>query len=170
VTEPTEDKALEEYLRRKSALSMGYRRMYIEEAPPPELDRAITARARRALRWLAPALVAAVMAVALIGAANYGVKAWMNAMVVMEKSMKQRRDERQKQLEKERAEQPIGVVIDADDIPKQDAADAAAREQIDRIARAAWLEKIEALKREGKTEEAEAEMQRFRQAYPDAAK
>lgn len=170
MTEPAEDKALEEYLRRKSALSMGYKRMYIEEAPPPELDRAITARARRALRWLAPALVAIVMAVALIAAANYGVKAWMNAMVVMEKSMKQRREERQKQIDKQRAETPIGVVIDADDIPKQEAADAAAREQIDRIARAAWLEKIEALKSEGKIEEAEAELQKFQQAYPDAAK
>lgn len=170
MTEPAEDKALEEYLRRKSALSMGYKRLYIEEAPPPELDRAVTARARRALRWLLPALLAIGMGVALITAANFGVNAWMKAMVVMEKSLKERREERRKQIEKERAEQPIGVVIDANDIAKQEAADAAAREQIDRIARTAWLEKIEALKREGKAGEAEAELQRFQQAYPNAAK
>ena len=57
MSEQLEDKELEEYLRRKSALSLGYKRIYIE-APPQELDRAVAARARRALRWLGPALVA----------------------------------------------------------------------------------------------------------------
>lgn len=170
MTEPAEDKALEEYLRRKSALSMGYRRLYIEEAPPPELDRAVTARARRALRWLVPALLAVAMGAALIMAANFGVNAWMDAMVVMEKSLKERREERRKQIEKERAEQPVTVVIDAKDIAAQQLADAAAREKADQIARTEWLAKIEALKREGKTAEAETEQRRFEQAYPSSAK
>lgn len=170
MTEPVEDKALEEYLRRKSALSMGYKRLYVEEAPPPELDRAIAARARRALRWLVPALLATAMAAVLIAAANFGVNAWMGAMVAAEKNMKQRREEQRKKLEEERAKQPVTVVIDANATPTQQTSDAATREQAEQVARTEWLEKIEALKREGKTAEAEAELQRFRQAYPDGAK
>jgi len=170
VSEPAEDKALEEYLRRKSALSMGYKRLYVEETTPPELDRAVTARARRALRWLVPALLAGGIAVALITAANFGVNAWMGAMVAAEKNLKERREAQRKKQDEERAKQPVTVIIDANANPPQATVDTAARKQIDQIARTEWIEKIETLKREGKTAEANEELKRFQQAYPNAVK
>ncbi len=172
VSEPRDDKALEEYLRRKSALSMGYKKIYVE-APPVELDRAIAARARRALRWLVPGILAACIALGLMVVVNIGVSKLMQATVSAERNALKIRKEQNEELERERARQPIAVVIDAKDIPKEEAREAAAAAEELKIkvaAREQWLAKIEALKRDGKQAEADAELRRFQKTYPDSIK
>ena len=172
MSEPRDDKALEEYLRRKSALSMGYKKIYVE-APPVELDRAIAARARRALRWLVPGLLAAVIALGLMVVVNIGVSRLMQATVSAERNALRVRKEQKEELERERARQPITVVIDAKDIPKEQAREAAAAAEelkIRTAAREHWLAKIEALERDGKQAEADAELRRFQETYPGSVK
>jgi hypothetical protein len=169
VSTPAEDKDLEEYLRRKSALSLGYKKIYIE-APPEELDRAITARARRALRWLVPGIISAAIAIGLVVGINVGVNNLLTVTIQAEKTQARLRKEREEQLERERASQPISVMIDAKNIAPQAAKDAAEKLKAEQAAREQALAKIEALKREGKQAEAEAELRRFNAAYPAAKK
>src|SRR5215831_17692476 len=94
VSDPSEDRMLEEYLHRKSAISMGYRRIYVE-APPPELDRTVTARARRALRWLVPGAIATVIAITLVLGVNYTVTKYMSLLVGAQKNIERLEAERQ---------------------------------------------------------------------------
>jgi hypothetical protein len=165
VSTPAEDKDLEEYLRRKSALSLGYKKIYLE-APPPELDRAITARARRALRWLVPGILSAIIAIGLVVGINVGVNNLLTVTVNAERTQNRLRKEREEELERERASQPISVMIDAKDIAKEEAKKNAEKLKAEQAARAQWLDKIETLKREGKQAEAEAELRKFNRAYP----
>jgi hypothetical protein len=165
VSTPAEDKDLEEYLRRKSALSLGYKKIYLE-APPPELDRAIAARARRALRWLVPGILSAVIAIGLVVGINVGVNNLLTVTVNAERTQIRLRKEREEELERERASQPISVMIDAKDIAKEEAKKNAEKLKAEQAARAQWLDKIETLKREGKQAEAEAELRKFNRAYP----
>jgi hypothetical protein len=170
VSTPAEDKDLEDYLRRKSAVSLGYKKIYVE-APPPELDRAITARARRALRWLVPAIISATIAIGLIASLNYAVSKLMQASVIAERNAVKLREERKAQQDRERLKQPIGVMIDANDIAPQEAKAAAdARKLIEKQARDQWLAEIETLRRQGKHATAEAELRRLNAAYPEYAK
>ena len=170
VSTPAEDKDLEEYLRRKSALSLGYKKLYIE-APPEELDRAIAARARRALRWLVPGILSAAIAIGLVVGVNMGVTNLMRVSVEAERNQNKLRQEREAQQERERLSQPIAVMIDAKDIAAQEAKDAQAAQQKAReAARAQWLAEIEALRRAGKDTKADTEQRRFDAAYPDSAK
>src|SRR5215831_4357857 len=155
VSDPIEDRMLEEYLHRKSAISMGYRRIYVE-APSPELDRTVTARARRALRWLVPGAIATLIAIVLIFAVNFTVTKYMSLLVNAQKSMERMDAERQKKEEEERARQPVSVIVDPSQLQQSDA----------RPSREQWLAKIDALKRAGKQAEAQAELKKFRAAYP----
>lgn len=157
MSDPGEDKLLEDYLHRKSALSMGYRRVYVE-TPPPELDRSIEARARRALRWLLPGLLAAVIAIGFAYSINIGVNRYMGAMLGAEKNIQRTNKEIAEQAEKERLSAPISVIIDPAALAKDSSAQPT-REQ--------WLAKIDALKRAGKKAEADAELKKLRAAYPD---
>jgi hypothetical protein len=167
VSTPAEDKDLEEYLRRKSAISLGYKKIYVE-APPPELDRAITARARRALRWIVPAIISAAIAVGVIVALNVGVNRVMQASVIAERNAVKLREERKAQQEIERLKQPIGVMVDANDIaPEEAKAAQAAQKKRERAARDQWLAEIEALQRKGKNSKAAAELHRMNAAYPE---
>jgi hypothetical protein len=170
VTTPAEDKDLEDYLRRKSALSLGYKKIYIE-APPPELDRAIAARARRALRWLVPAVISAAIAIGIVVSANFAVTKLMQASVMAERNAVKLRDERKAQQERERLTQPVGVVIDAKNIAEQEAkAQAAVQKQKEKAGRDEWLAEIEALRRQGKNATADAELRRLNAAYPEFVK
>ena len=157
MSEPTEDKVLEEYLHRKSAISMGYRRVYLGEAPSPELDKAITARARRALRYLIPGVLAVAIGCTIVIGIQLGVHKWMRAMVAAEANIAKIREEEKAEAERERLKKPIPVVIDAENIAKQEAIDQAEQARVDAAVRAAWLEKIDALTKEGKTDEARDE-------------
>lgn len=157
---PAEDKDLEEYLRRKSALSLGYKKIYIE-APPEELDRAITARARRALRWLVPGVLSLLIALGLVVGINVGVDRLVTVSVKAEKNAVRIKAEREKQIAEERAKQPVAVVIDASNIEAQAQKDAAERAEDQKI----WLEKIEELRKAGKTKEADLETQIFNEKY-----
>jgi hypothetical protein len=156
VTEPVEDKLLEDYLRRKSAISMGYKRIYVE-APPPELDRAVKARAERALRWLVPALISATLAFTVFFTINAGIHKWMDAMVSAERNLKQLRVEQQERERKEALEKPIVVAIDASSL----------NSVTPTPTREAWLAEIAALRQAGKQAEADAEQQRMEAAFPD---
>ena len=157
---PAEDKDLEEYLRRKSALSLGYKKIYIE-APPEELDRAITARARRALRWLVPGVLSLLIALGLVVGINVGVDRLVTVSVKAEKNAVRIKAEREKQREEERAKQPVAVVIDASNIEAQAQKDAKERAEDQKI----YLEKIEELRKAGKTKEADIETQIFNEKY-----
>jgi hypothetical protein len=169
VSTPAEDKDLEDYLRRKSALSLGYKKLYIE-APPAELDRAIAARARRALRWLVPGILAAVIGIGLVVGINVGVHNFVTVAVKAEKNTARIRAENKAELERQRASEPIAVMIDAKNIASQEAKEAAEKQKAEQAAREQALIKIEALKREGKQKEADAELLRLQQAYPDSTK
>jgi len=160
VSTPAEDKDLEEYLRRKSALSLGYKKIYIE-APPEELDRAITARARRALRWLVPGVLSLLIALGLVVGINVGVDRLVTVSVKAEKNAVRIKAEREKQREEERAKQPVAVVIDASNIEAQAQKDAKERAEDQKI----YLEKIEELRKAGKTKEADIETQIFNEKY-----
>lgn len=167
---PAEDKDLEDYLRRKSALSLGYKKIYVE-SPPPELDRAITARARRALRWIVPAIISAAIAVGVIVSLNIGVSKVMQASVIAERNAVKLREERKAQQEAERLKQPIGVMVDASNIaPQEQKAAEEAQKKKEQAARAAWLAEIESLRRQGKNARADAELRRMNAAYPEYAK
>jgi hypothetical protein len=169
VSTPAEDKDLEEYLRRKSALSLGYKKIYLE-APPPELDRAIAARARRALRWLVPGILSAVIAIGLVVGINVGVNNLLTVTVQAERTQIRLRKEREEELERERAKQPISVMIDAKDIRIEEAKKNAEKLKAEQAAREQWLAKIETLKRAGKQSEAEAELRKFNKEYPPGKK
>jgi len=147
---------LEEYLHRKSAISMGYRRIYVE-APPPELDRTVTARARRALRWLVPGAVATLIAVTLIVAVNFSVTKYMSLLVNAQKTMERMDVERQKKEEEERAKQPVSVIVDPSQLQQSNV----------RPTREQWLARIDTLKRAGRQAEAQEELKKLRAAYPD---
>jgi hypothetical protein len=165
VSTPAEDKDLEEYLRRKSALSLGYKKIYIE-APPEELDRAITARARRALRWLVPGVLSLLIALGLVVGINVGVDRLVTVSVKAEQNAVRIKAEREKQIAEERARQPVAVVIDASNIEAQAQKDAAERAEDQKI----WLEKIEELRKAGKTKEADIETQIFNEKYSPSRK
>jgi hypothetical protein len=162
VSDPVEDRLLEDYLHRKSALSMGYKKVYVE-APPEELDRAVKARAKRALRWLIPGTLSLLIGLSLVFGVNYGVYNWLNAAKQAEKAMEQRRAERrrlQQQQERERierGEEPIMIITPTEPPPSQSNPTPLTREQ--------WLNKIDALRRAGKSAEAEAEWQQFQQQH-----
>jgi len=118
VNEPGDDPDLRNYLHRKSALSMGYRKAYVE-APPPELDQAVKARARRALRWLGPAALAGLITFLLVASLILGVGKWMQAMVAAERNIKEiRKQQTEERLEQQR-NQPVTVVIDAGAPPQE---------------------------------------------------
>jgi hypothetical protein len=159
VSEPVDDKLLEDYLHRKSALSMGYRRVYIE-APPPELDRTVTARARRALRWLVPGFLAAVIAFGMILGVDRGVTKYVGMMRSAEKNLEHLKQQRQEQEEKERESAPISVIVDPNALIKDNAPP---------LSREAWTAKIESLKRAGRKAEAQEELKKFRSTYPSAS-
>jgi hypothetical protein len=150
---------LQDYLARKSALSLGYKRVYVE-TPPPELDQAITARARRALRWLLPGVLAALIALTFIVGLNVGVGKWVNMMVSAERTVNRLEKERKEKAEKERLEAPVSVFVDANSMAKSPAAEP-------QLSREAWLAKIEQLKKTGTAAQVEAELRSFRAAYPD---
>ncbi len=162
LSDPADDRILQEYLHRKSALSMGYKRVYIEE-PPPELDRAVAARARRALRWLLPGILAAVIALGLLLGTSFGITKLVNKMVETEQTVKRIEKERKDQEEKERLASPVSVVIDSGS-----AATGSTTTTATAISREKWLAKIEQLKRTGTAGEVDAEIRRFHDAYPDA--
>lgn len=159
MNEPVEDKELIDYLHRKSALSMGYRKVYLE-APPPEVDRAIKARARRALRWLGPALLSVGIAFFLISGLTVGVGNFMTVLVQADRR------------NKEALRPPITVAIDASTLQSETPANegAAKNSKVERLTREQWLAKIAALKKSGKQAEAEAEQQRLDAAYPPPPK
>jgi len=170
VSTPAEDKDLEEYLRRKSALSLGYKKIYVE-APPPELDRAITARARRALRWLVPAIISAGIAVSLIVGVNYAISELMKVSIIAERNAVKLREERKAQQEAERLKQPIGVMVDANNIAPQEAKAAQDKQKKrEQLARDQWLVEIDTLRKQGKHATADAELRRLNAAYPEYAK
>jgi hypothetical protein len=172
VNDSTEDKALEEYLHRKSALSLGYKKVYVE-APPPELDRAIAARARRALRWIVPGILSIVIGVTIVASINMGVAGWMRAMVAAERNVNKIKQEQKEQAERELAKQPVTVIIDARDIAKEEEKryqEYERKQKIEQAAQAEWLNKIEALRSAGKQAEADAELKKFQAAYPDTVK
>lgn len=160
MSDPVDDRILEEYLHRKSALSMGYRRVYVE-APPAELDRAITARARRALRWLVPgALSVGIVCVVFVGL-NLGVGKLMGTMKSAEQQMNRIKEERKQREEQERLNGPVTVIVDPQSLgaPRAESPAQLTREQ--------WLANIDALRRAGKTAEAEAELRRLNAIYPE---
>jgi hypothetical protein len=157
VSTPAEDKALEEYLRRKSALSMGYRKLYIE-APPPELDQAVKARAKRALRWLIPGIVSLVAAIGLIFGTIYVLQKWLDALVAREQALKQEYAEIMEKKRQEELKKPMLVAIDAETLTPKTVVVQMTREQ--------WRAHIESLRSAGKIAEADAELARYREAYP----
>jgi len=163
VSDPVEDKELDDYLRRKSALSLGYKKIYLE-APPPELDRAVKERAKRALRWLLPGIVSLGIALAMVFSVNYAIQQWLGAMVAAEKNLKRLQAEQDEAQRKEDLNKPVVVAIDAQSLsaPTQNQASALSREQ--------WLAQIEALRRAGKKTEADTELRRLQAAYPDNEK
>jgi negative regulator of sigma E activity len=143
------DSELDEYLRGESALSRRYQR---ESAPVPPhvLDRLVLESARQAQlkskaplksQNLAPLAFAAsvLLSVALVLAIVFGPQA------------AKRNDDRPRVLQ---------VRMYKSEPPR--AALASPRER----SAAAWLEHISALRRAGRDSEADAEMRRFRSAYP----
>lgn len=159
MTTPVEDKALEEYLRRKSALSMGYRKLYVE-APPPELDRAVKARAKRALRWLLPGLVAFTITASMICGLYFATHTWVSLMVQRERELQ---EEYKALLEKKRQEdlkKPVVVTIDASKMERTES-------KTVQMTRKQWRDYIEALRKAGWQEESDLELARYRIAYPD---
>ncbi len=166
-----DDRILEDYLARKSALSMGYRRVYVE-APPEELDRAITARARRALKWLVPGVLAAAVAFTLVIGINVGIKGLMNSMVGAEQNINARKKLAREAAERARLEAPVSVIIDPKELSTarhevQTTASQTSSQLTRDHTREQWLARIETLKRRGKLTEANQELKRFQAAYPD---
>ncbi len=156
VNEPADDKLLEDYLHRKSALSLGYRKVYVE-APPPELDRAVKARAKRALRWLLPAVFSLTLAIAVLIGINTGIHKWLDAMVDAERNLKKLRAEQAAEKRTTELEGPVVVAIDANSQPST-----SNRTRT----RSEWLAEIEALRKAGRHEEADAELRKLQAAYP----
>jgi hypothetical protein len=154
LSDPADDRTLEDYLHRKSALSMGYRRVYVE-APPPELDRAVTARARRALRWIVPGILAVAISLTLILGINVGVGKWVVAMKGAEKNLERLKKEHEARVEAERTKQPVAL-IDAASLQASTAP----------LPREQWLAKIKRLRAAGKNAEADAEQKRLQATYP----
>jgi hypothetical protein len=142
-----DDKELIDYLHRKSALSMGYKKVYIE-APPAELDRAIKARARRALKFLVPGILATCIAFGLVGGLIVGVDKFMGVAVKVER--------RNKALENP----PVTVEINIPATAKNE------KPASTQLTREQWQKKIDALNEAGKTTEAQAELRRFKKVYP----
>jgi len=158
VNEPADDKLLEDYLHRKSALSLGYRKVYVE-APPPELDRAVKARAKRALRWLLPAAISLAIAIAVLIGINTGIHKWLDAMVDAERNLKKLRDEQAAEKRKKELEGPVVVAIDAN---SRDHASTPTQPRT----RETWLAEIEVLRKAGRHEEADAELRKLQAAFP----
>jgi hypothetical protein len=119
VSDPADEKHLRDYLHRKSALSMGYRKAYVE-APPPELDQAVKARARRALRWLGPAAIAGLITFIMIASLILGVGKWMQAMVAAERNIKAIQKQQEEERLKEELSKPVTVVIDEQSLAPAD--------------------------------------------------
>jgi hypothetical protein len=135
---------LDEYLRGDSALSRQYRR---EGAPPPPqaLDRQVLAAARvtsGASQNLAPLAFAACVFLSM---------ALVLAMVLGPPSLKHADD----------TPHVVQVRDYKSELPRALAASPREREP------AKWLGDIAALRRAGRNAEADAEMRRFRSAYPD---
>jgi hypothetical protein len=142
-----DDQELTHYLHRKSALSMGYKKVYVE-APPAELDRAIKARARRALKFLGPAMLAALIALGTFGGLIIGVGKFMDAAVQLERHNN----------EVDNPPVAVDLTIAAVATDNKPAPVKLSREQ--------WQKKIDSLKKNGKLKEAEAEIGKFKDAYP----
>lgn len=145
-----EDRELEDYLHRKSALSLGYKRIYVE-APPAELDRAVTARARRALRFLGPALIAAGIAIGIVLVLNTGIGRIMGALVMAERQQKEAAER-----------EPITVTIVEPIVPPRQTSASPTAE----MSREQWLAKIKSLRASGNAEAANIEQAKFNKAYP----
>ena len=158
---PAEDKALEEYMRRKSALSMGYRKLYVE-APPPELDQAVKTRAKRALRWLIPGIVSLTAAVVLIFGTIYVLQKWLDALVAREAELKKEYAELVEKKRQEDAKKPVLVAIDAQTLQPI----AGGPGSVVQMTREQWRDYIESLRRAGQQADADAQLALYRKAYP----
>jgi hypothetical protein len=145
-----DDTELVNYLHRKSALSMGYKKVYVE-APPAELDRAIKARARRALKFLGPAMLSALIALGTFTGLIVGVGKFMDMAV--------QADRHKRELENP----PVAVDL----ILETPVITLDKRATPSKLTREQWQEKIETLKAAGKNAEAEAELRRFKEVYPN---
>jgi hypothetical protein len=136
---------------------MGYRKLYIE-APPPELDQAVKARAKRALRWLIPGIASFTIAVVLIFGTIYVLQQWLDALVAREAVLKKEYAELMEKKRQEELKKPLLVAIDADTLTPKTIVVQMTREQ--------WRAHIESLRSAGKNAEADAELARYRQDYP----
>ena len=134
---------LEEYLRDDSALSREYRRE-IAPQPPPALDRQVLRHARvpsRASQNLAPLAFAACVFLSV---------ALVLAMLLGPPTLKKPDDTPHVvQVRNYQREAPRAVAASPREEP------------------AKWLADIAALRRAGRNAEADAEMRRFRSAYPN---
>jgi uncharacterized protein (UPF0305 family) len=115
--------------------------------------------------------MSAVIAIGLVVGVNVAVNKLMQASILAERNAVKLREERKAQQERERLEQPIGVMTDANNIAVQEAKAAeAAQKQKEQKARDQWLAEIEALRRQGKNATADAELRRLNAAYPEYVK
>jgi len=144
---------LEEYLRGDSALSRQYRRES-SPAPPHALDRRVlrlTSGAQAKPPWLAPLAFAAsvLLSVALVLAIVFGPQ-------------NLKRDEDAPRL--------VRIAAHSDALPAASPNRKLQLYSSDPLrvhSPSAWLADIAALRRAGRNREADAELRRFRSAYPD---
>jgi hypothetical protein len=142
---------------------MGYRKLYIE-APPPELDQAVKARAKRALRWLIPGIVSLTAAVVLIFGTIYVLQQWLDKLVAREAELKREYAELMEKKRLEEAKKPVVVAVDAQNMSPLVPGDQ--QSVVVRMTREQWRAHINSLYAEGKQKEADAELILYRQAYP----
>ncbi len=169
-----DDQLLDEYLRGDSALARAYRETGREE-PPAHLDAAILAQARAATaprrgskpRWLMPLSLAATVVLSI------GVVLLMSKQGVAPESMEPPPSVVPAPAVTEKA--PVAMpkaVVTPKEMPAVTPKETPRFEPREvaippKKSPEAWLAEIEALRKAGKHAEADAELEKFRQRYPD---
>jgi hypothetical protein len=137
---------LDEYLRGGSALSRQYRKE-AAPVPPHTLDRRMRRAARGETRYRSPSLAPLAFAASML------LSVALVLAIVFGPPTARRSDD---------APRLVRTAARADAPPKLYSSDP----KLGRSQRA-WLADIAALRREGRNREADAELRRFRSAYPD---
>lgn len=170
MSDPEHDKAFEDFLSRREGISPRLKEPEGLE-PPPELDRIVLANAREAIRirsspppfrfgrWAVP-----------FGLAATGVLSFAVILHLGLLSPRVTREVRkiEADLDMAQAPQQANAEVEADSVasgaaPAPALARAAAKQEDPQV----WLKRIEALRAQGKTSEAERELEAFRKTWPD---
>lgn len=163
-----DDRLLDEYLRGDSALARAYRETGREE-PPAHLDAAILAQARAAAprhggkpRWLMPLSLAATVVLSI------GVVLLMSKQGVAPEPTEVPLPAAPAVKEKPPIATPKAApTVAPKEAPRFEPRVFTPKEMPAVKAPEQWLAEIEALRKAGKHAEADAELEKFRQRYPD---